>query len=668
MGLGDRGRLAEGIGINYLYAVTAPHGNPYLKGLCLFLLLIVTVLGHPPAHGQSLSAAADDARLWVLTPETDRPGAFTVYHHALGDTPTQVNEVETLTGTVRPHCLAAFGNTLWVIYADGAVQAIHAEPNILGDGWLYKARVEPRLPTGVSVRATTITQQGPVVLVRIEDQQALARIDGLSQPDTKADLDYAARRQRNLALGLPPNRGIEDVPKATPTDTSPVKPESSGKTDTPSDADQSDQTKEPVESQPAEPDASVTEPVTEKTAELQPGPNADTSTPVALPVDRLLCLVQGQWRTHPLPEDWPHGSEAWLVAQGDQANTTTLIARSSQGNTRQPGAVSVYQLSSTPPGQWSHDVYPISNKADGVAMITVQGQLVLVQHHHEQSQLAATLSVLREGKTLPVGELVLDEVSPTNWSVLGTGNAATLIAQRLNVTTVVSHSFPPLAWTQMNMRGQVVLEPTDLTLKLPSKMDEIAQYALLGFVVILITVLMLAFWRRDAAWNRLDLPTDLVVADLPRRASAAAIDMAPGLLGVMYYFGLTLEDLIILRWPGNGIAHTVSQMLPGAVVIAVFVTHTTLTELVLARTLGKAIVGLRTTTLTGTRPKAWQLLVRGLLKSLDLLPGAWLLLLLPVIAPHRQRLGDLVGRTVVVTDVPPESEDGQDESDQSLGD
>ncbi len=106
----------------------------------------------------------------------------------------------------------------------------------------------------------------------------------------------------------------------------------------------------------------------------------------------------------------------------------------------------------------------------------------------------------------------------------------------------------------------------------------------------------------------------------------------------------------------------------GAVVIAVFVTHTTLTELVLARTLGKAIVGLRTTTLTGTRPKAWQLLVRGLLKSLDLLPGAWLLLLLPVNAPHRQRLGDLVGRTVVVTDVPPESEDGQDESDQSLGD
>jgi len=128
----------------------------------------------------------------------------------------------------------------------------------------------------------------------------------------------------------------------------------------------------------------------------------------------------------------------------------------------------------------------------------------------------------------------------------------------------------------------------------------------------------------------------------------------------MYYFDLSFEQ-ILLRWPGNGLAMTLEQMAPGAMVIGVFVGHTTLTELVIARTLGKVLLGLKTVSLNGSRPKAWQLLVRGLLKILDLIPGAWLLLMLPVISPHRQRLGDLVARTVVVSPVAqPDEKSGED--------
>lgn len=612
----------------------------------------------PQALGQSLTATADDSALWVLLPEPHRPGVFTVYHHVLGGPPSHISEVKTLHGQVRPHCVATRDHSLWIIYPDGAVQAIHAEPSLLQDGWVYRPGVEPRLPSGASVRAMALTQTGPWVLVRIEDPQSLSVVDALSQPADKNTRDATARRQRNLTLGLPPRHGISDQDKPQPPAPQPAPGSAPGsessKVSLPDRVDRVDQVDSPAVVQ---------------------------ATEISLPVDRLLYLEHGSWRTYPLPQDWPHGAEAWLVAESDPSQRPTLIARAKINQAQGSEAINVYhadapgpnELSEEQPNEqpsaWSAQTYPLPNTdAAGITLLAVEDQLVLVRHDYQRRQLSATLGVLRDGKVLPVGTMSLGDVSPTQWSVLGTGNAAALIAQKLGRDSAEPdpRGYLPMRWTQLDVRGKAVLKPTDITLKVRNWMDDLAQYIMLAFVVILITVLMLAFWRRDSAWNKLDLPPDVMVADLPRRAAAAAIDMAPGLFGAMVYYGLSLEDLM-LRWPGNGVAHTAEQMLPGAVVIAVFVIHTTLTEFFLAKTIGKIITGLRTATLTGTRPRRRQILVRGLLKTLDLLPWAWLLLLLPVIAPHRQRLGDLVGRTIVVCDVPPEvsGEDSDDSTDES---
>ncbi len=609
------------------------------KKVRLTSVLLAMTLWAFPAHGQSLTAAADESSLWILMPEHDRPEVFTVYHHALGDPPSQINKVQALRGEVRPHRVASRDHSLWIIYPDGAVQVIRAEPSPLQDGWVYRQRVEPRLPSGASVRAMALTQTGPWVLVRIEDQQSLSAIDALEQPSDTQSSDAAARRQRNLAIGLPPRHGTSAIQQQTPTT----------QATTPSE----------IEPPPAE-DATADniDPV-----DIQPVVELPET---ALPVDRLLYLEHGRWRTHPLPQDWPHGAEARLLAERKQNDRPTLTARENAGSTQLPETISVYHSDAEPTSAWSNQVYPVqNNEADGIELLAVENQLVLAQHVYQRGQLSATLSVLRDGKALPVDTMSLDDVSATPWCILSTGNAAALVAHRsaIDLAAPDPGGLAPLIWTQLDVRGNTVLEPTKLLLKTRSAMDDLAQYIMLAFVVILITVLMLAFWRRDAAWNRLDLPDDVVVADLVRRAAAAAIDMAPGLLAAMAYFDLSFEELM-LRWPGNGVAHSAEQMLPGAVVIAVFVTHTTLVELFLARSLGKTLTGLRTATLTGTRPRAWQLLVRGLLKSLDLLPWAWLLLLLPVIAPHRQRLGDLVGRTVVISDAPPppDEDSGADDS------
>jgi uncharacterized RDD family membrane protein YckC len=159
------------------------------------------------------------------------------------------------------------------------------------------------------------------------------------------------------------------------------------------------------------------------------------------------------------------------------------------------------------------------------------------------------------------------------------------------------------------------------------------------------TVLLLTFWRRDPTANELKLPPQLALADPWRRALAGAIDVTPGLLIGTMGFDLTFNELFE-RWPGRGIGMTFTLMLPGLVAVAVIVGHTTLLELFTGRSLGKLATGLRVAKLDGQRPGFGPILARGLLKTFDLV--AYLLLILPLISPYRQRLGDMVARTVVV--------------------
>ncbi|MEZ6189708.1 MAG: RDD family protein [Phycisphaerales bacterium] len=602
--------------------------GPTVVWACLALLL-----WGGPVSAQGLTAAADDAGLWLLSPEPDRPGVFTLQYRAHSDPPTLINKVQTLRGDVRPNSVAARDHTLWVYYPDGEVQAITAEPSILQDGWTYRTRVEPSLPTDVTVRAAAASASGPWALVRVEDHEALRELEAFGAISHTARDNDVSKRRRNLAIGLPPGYGIEDRRESTST-------EPSDQTGSPTRADTTTDAKD------------------------------DKAVSLALPVDRLLQLEQGHWRVHPLPEDWAHGARAWLVAVDGQS-APTLITRASGRVERHGAAFDVYHHVDEDQTHWQRQTYTLDAGADqaGTVFVGVESQLVGAQFTFDGGQLWAELSVLRGGKVLPVGRMTLRDVASGNWGLLGTGNTASLVARPAVEGTGDDSTDAHLefVWTQMDLRGNPVLDQTGLAMKVRGPMDDLVQYLMLAFIAVLVTVLMLAFWRRDAAWNKLELPDTLMVADLGRRAIAAAIDMAPGMLGAMFYFGLNFEELM-LRWPGNGLAHTLEQVTPGSIVIAAFVTHTTVSELCFARTLGKLITGLRTTALDGSRPKAWQLLVRGLLKILDLIPGAWLLLMLPVIAPHRQRLGDLVGRTVVVSDAPPvegnsESDDPDDWSD-----
>ncbi len=92
---------------------------------------------------------------------------------------------------------------------------------------------------------------------------------------------------------------------------------------------------------------------------------------------------------------------------------------------------------------------------------------------------------------------------------------------------------------------------------------------------------------------------------------------------------------------------------PYLVMAGVTVTHSTITELVTSRTLGKGLVGARVVTADGCRPGARQVLVRNLFKAATLfLPP---LAVVALINPQAQGLGDLAAQTVVAGEVSSQS-------------
>jgi uncharacterized RDD family membrane protein YckC len=139
----------------------------------------------------------------------------------------------------------------------------------------------------------------------------------------------------------------------------------------------------------------------------------------------------------------------------------------------------------------------------------------------------------------------------------------------------------------------------------------------------------------------------LVLAPSGQRLLGALIDAIPLIVAGVYVLN-GVED----SFDPAAVWLTVP---PLVIAMAIYLLHTSLTEIFAGRSLGKMIVGLRVVTTDGKTPRAWALLVRNLLRVIDIVPlplGALVLM-----TPLRQRVGDMVARTVVISMTEPVPED-----------
>ncbi len=168
-------------------------------------------------------------------------------------------------------------------------------------------------------------------------------------------------------------------------------------------------------------------------------------------------------------------------------------------------------------------------------------------------------------------------------------------------------------------------------------------------MILLILLVAVALWQWRKRPLAARMPAQLRAARLYQRLIAALIDLAIAFGVVVLMYGYYNDDLLALlkNWFMSIIqldrAMNQSSFL---MMFVIYIGHVTISELLTCRTIGKKIVGLRVVAIDGSRPGKVSLLLRNLMRVPELVTS--MLLIYMVMNDQRQRLGDLIARTMVV--------------------
>jgi len=150
--------------------------------------------------------------------------------------------------------------------------------------------------------------------------------------------------------------------------------------------------------------------------------------------------------------------------------------------------------------------------------------------------------------------------------------------------------------------------------------------------------------RREAATPESLEKAGVELAPMMRRIVAGTIDALP-MIAVVFYILMNTTDSTDVE------AIFASRQILIYSSTAVYILHTLIAELIWGRSLGKWVCGLRVVTIDGTPPRRRAIVIRNLLRVIDV--GMVFMLLVVLFSPLRQRVGDLAAETVVVKAVEP---------------
>lgn len=366
---------------------------------------------------------------------------------------------------------------------------------------------------------------------------------------------------------------------------------------------------------------------------------ADAPAPSStVPAYRLLRLRAAAWRQVPLPESWAGEGRSYLVRPAARDQSIRLVVAPPEG---QRGPVVVYQRDAA---EWTKKSFDVSTD-DLSEVFSLDGQTILAQRTKAETLTVQFMVLRREGVGRP-GSLTSSVAAAPQWAVTGVGRWLCLLTRDAKGKLEIS---------RLDLTGQHS-EAETLKIVQPNPWTQDPDQLLMVVAVVVALTVMFAFWRRDPQMMKLELPESLALADLGRRFVAMLIDLVPCVLLAMLVFGAEPQSFFgtWLQFGGDP-----SMILPRIVAIALFMLHTGLTELFTGSSLGKKLTGLRVVNLEGSDPTILQVLVRAIMKLFELL--SWPLAMMPMISPLRQRLGDMVARTVVVAEVDPDKQPDPDE-------
>ena len=170
------------------------------------------------------------------------------------------------------------------------------------------------------------------------------------------------------------------------------------------------------------------------------------------------------------------------------------------------------------------------------------------------------------------------------------------------------------------------------------------------FLLVALVAISLWQWRHRPA--KVNVPKGFRIAIVRNRALAAAIDLVISLVVVFTVFGLFSNGEwvdLLKAWAAGFFApadlyaeHPVLLWVLGG-----YLAHVTVGEMFTGRSIGKAIVGTRVVATDGMPANPGAIFLRNLVKLFEVTTGV--LLIYIILSEHRQRLGDLLARTMVIS-------------------
>ena len=342
---------------------------------------------------------------------------------------------------------------------------------------------------------------------------------------------------------------------------------------------------------------------------------------------RLVKLTQRRWESIPLPTVIDPDSNLHLVCTDIATDHLQLVEVDPDRIT-----ITIHDRNKT---GWLSPLQEFET-TDATRFVGAINQLFAFGSSHTD-ELA--ISLIRPDTVTPIGSISPPSSSDQPWTLLPHDN-------RLAIVVADAAAW---RWTELDPSQAITSDPEFNKLEIQA-IPPIAvntRMLILSVSLVLATLFLLTSWRNNPQANRVELPKDVHPAAARHRILAGIIDLFPAIFITAAIYGDSEFEILVNEAMAQ---NSEPPMGPFLLTIGINFLHTFISESLTGYSLGKWLMGCRVADNHGQRPKIRAIFLRNLVRPLEVM--APLLLILLVVSPYRQRLGDLIGRTTVIRVTP----------------
>jgi uncharacterized RDD family membrane protein YckC len=305
-------------------------------------------------------------------------------------------------------------------------------------------------------------------------------------------------------------------------------------------------------------------------------------------------------------------------------------------------------------GQWRDlPLPPAMGRGEVVGLLGLAGRLTVVVATSVEGDKALRLEIaaMERGATDFVIQPVTSDGNEASWAI-GDSPTVSVLGDKLAIVWRTGGVMKLATCSPATGR----LDPSEdvKILQQPLPDDRGEQIREMALWAILLLILVPLFLLRPAGVPKpFSLPAGMVPALLTRRLAAAVVDLLPFHLAASLYLRFTLQmssedgmTMVMNLLRGKG-PMPVQLAYAWAATIVLYLVYCLLMERCYAATVGKMLFKLRVVGDGGAPPGLREVLLRNLIKALEVFFFAPLLLAV-LLNRYRQRLGDMAAHTTVI--------------------